>query len=71
MSTRVLAVRPLCAQCKRAVAEFFEEEDPTFERVRFTAVCHGQRESVTLEGREASGLQFGLAFMTTPLLGGA
>jgi hypothetical protein len=38
------------------------EESEHFGRLRLTATCHGERESVDLDAREASGLRFGMAF---------
>ena len=68
-SARLLVSAPMCARCGRRVDHFFEEQDVDFDRLRFTAICHGERQSVTLEGREVAGaIDFGLAFVETPLL---
>ena len=59
-----LTARPICAVCKRPVDSFVEEQDPFADRITFIARCHGERERVTLEGKEVvRSLDFGMAFV--------
>lgn len=47
---------PLCAVCNKPCDSLEEYYDDFLERVVFTAVCHGQRERVTIERHELEAL---------------
>lgn len=65
---RLLQARPVCHLCKRPVDQLWEDE--VWEHsVRYVAVCHGQRESVTLDAKDCQGLVFGEAFREPARLG--
>lgn len=69
MKIRKLESRPMCAVCGKPVDEMLEEEDEMLRRVTFTAVCHGQRERVTVNEElvESGRVQgFGTAFANSP-----
>lgn len=68
-SVTELLARPLCARCGRLVERF--EEVEIFGMVRFTAACHGERESIDLRPNEARGLNFGMAFVAPRILSAA
>lgn len=55
-----LRVRPICAVCGHPVERFEELEH--YGRMRLVATCHGERETVDLEGHETHDLAFGIAF---------
>lgn len=64
-----LHVRPTCAVCGTPVERVTEEhhEDGVLKgRVSFTAFCHGDSERVTVPARHTTGLNFGLAFASSP-----